>query len=332
MLHIPRTVLRAPEKVSSIPVYLQGWLTAVAERHTNTRRVTVVENDEIVGSLSLVIERNGVGMKQAYNLPWARLCGLWFRQEATELRRAEIARQLIKRLPADVSYFLTVATVFDYNIFLSQGFQPALEENYIITPDLFPTLTNSFSSLTKRHLKQAQRELIVSTSTAEAFIGIYKANLSDRRRKPYAPLEIAHGILQEGLLRGQARISTVVRRDTGEIDAAVACLWDDARYYYWMTTRRQQQSGQTMPHQGAVKLLLWSAIQDAKAKNLIFDFDGAPTVGAARLYEGMGGRKTVRYRIARKTNFERYIGHIRKPLKTLLRKTLGRLMTLKMNY
>jgi lipid II:glycine glycyltransferase (peptidoglycan interpeptide bridge formation enzyme) len=245
---------------------------------------------------------------------------------------------LIKQLPTDVSYFLTLSNEFDYRLFLSEGFQPALEENYTVAPDRSPLLHASFSKMTRRHIRQAQEHLIVSTTTPQAFIQTYAADLFRRRRKSYAPLTIAHDILKEGVRRGQARIFTANRRDTGEIDAAVACLWDDTNYYYWMTTRRVPADGQTRPHQGAVKLLLWSAIQDAAARGLTFDFDGIPSEfsskenGVTRLYAGMGGQRSIRYRVKRETRLEQLLGRLRRPAKLLITKTVGTFMTLKMNY
>jgi hypothetical protein len=196
----------------------------------------------------------------------------------------------------------------------------------------------SFSKMTRRHIRQAQEHLVVSTTTPRVFIQTYGADLLRRRRKSYAPLTIAHDILEEGLRRGQARIFTANRRDTGETDAAVACLWDDTNYYYWMTTRRVQADGESKPHQGAVKLLLWSAIQDAAARGLTFDFDGIPSEfslkesGVTRLYAGMGGQRSVRYRVKRETKVEQFLGWLRAPTKLLLTKTVGTFMTLKMNY
>jgi hypothetical protein len=187
--------------------------------------------------------------------------------------------------------------------------------------------------MTRRHIRQAQDHLIVSSTTPNIFIQTYAANLLRRRRKSYAPLTTARDILTEGLRRGQARILTANRHDNGEVDAAIACLWDDTHYYYWMTTRRVQSKGQTKPHQGAVKLLLWSAIQDASSMGRIFDFDGIPAgkTGTVRLYEGFGGRRSVRYRVKRETNLEQILGRFRNPTKLLIRNTFGILFSLKMN-
>jgi Acetyltransferase (GNAT) domain len=337
MLLPPREISGAPLAERPIPVYMQRWLTAIAARSAKTSKVVVVENDRQVGSLTISLERNGLGMRQGYNLPWARVCGPIISEELSEEKRAQVTRQLIRQLPRNVSLFLTLAGEFDFRLFLSEGFRSASEDNYFISPDRLPALYASFSKMTKRHIKQAQRDLVVSTTTPETFIEIYATDLARRRRRPYAPLEIARDILTEGLRQGQARIFTAKRRDTGEIDAAVACLWDDARYYYWMTTRRLQASGQSKPHQGAVKLLLWSAIQDAAARGLTFDFDGAgndiapKNKGTTRLYDGMGAQRCVRYAVKRETILERVLGHFRPLVKLVIRKTVGQLVTLRMN-
>jgi hypothetical protein len=338
MLLVSRDIAGIPLDCGKSPVYMQGWFTDIAAQNNNTKEIVVIEDGKVVGSLPIVLARNSLGMKQAYNLPWARVCGPNIPEGIGKTERARITRQLIRQLPTDVSYFLTLATEFDYGLFLSEGFQPDLEDNYTVAPNLSAVLHASFSKMTRRHIRQAQEHLIVSTTTSRAFIQTYATDLIRRRRKSYAPLTIAHDILEEGLLRGQARIFTANRRDTGETDAAVACLWDDTNYYYWMTTRRVQVDGQTKPHQGAVKLLLWSAIQDAASKGLTFDFDGIPSDfslkkdGVTRLYEGMGAQRSVRYRVKRETRVEQYLGRLRTPTKRFITKTAGTFMTLKMNY
>ena len=316
---------------------MQDWFAEIAARDRNVMKTTVVENGILRGSFTVTIERNGLGMKQAYNLPWASLCGPNVVDGISEVEEAAIKRQLIKQLPTGISYFVTLAHEADYKLFLLEGFQPALEDNFTVAPDQVPTLSDSFSKMTRRHIRQAERQLFVSTTTAEGFMQAYAADLLSKRRKSYAPLSIARDILDEGLRRGQARIFTANRRDTGEIDAAIACLWDDTRYYYWLTTRRLPAGQSAKPHQGAIKLLLWSAICDAASKGLTFDFDGIPSKfrnkenGTSKLYSGMGGRPTLRYRVTRATLTERIMDWFRTPAKALIRRTIGQFLILKMN-
>jgi hypothetical protein len=332
MLFVPRNT-GSLFNDSELPIYQQSWLVEISERHNSAQKVTVVENGEIVGSLVVSPRKNAIGMKQAYNLPWARLGGPVIAEGTSKNRREQIIRQLIELLPPNVSYFLTLATQLDYNIFLAAGFKPDLEDNYYFPPARPATVQSGFSKMTRRHIRKAQEQMTVSTTSPASFIRIYENDLSLRRRKPSAPLAIAHDVLEEAMRRGQARITTACHRDTGEIDAAVACLWDATNYYYWMTTRRVAVEGQRRPHQGAVKLLLWTAVQDAHARDLTFDFDGAASgrSGVARLYNEMGAQKTVRFRVKRETRTERVVSWFRKPTKLFIRNTFGTVMTLRLN-
>jgi hypothetical protein len=338
MMFVPREIAGRRFVGSPRPVYMQEWFTEIAAQTCNPTIPVVMENGKLLGSLQITIERNGVGMKQGYNLPWARLCGPTISEGINEAKRAQIISELVGQLPGDVSYFLTLANESDYKLFLSRGFQPALEYNYVVTPDRLPALRDAFSKMTKRHIRTAEKQLTVSTTTPDAFVDIYAANLVSRRRKPYAPLAIARDLLKEAAHRGQARIFTANRRDTGEIDAAIACLWDDERYYYWMTTRRGPAAGRSGPYQGAVKLLVWSAIQDAAARGLTFDFDGvganvsAEGNGISKLCNGMGAQPAIRYRVKRETRLERTLGRFRPPIKLVIRTTIGCFMALKLNH
>lgn len=337
MLFVPREIIGLPFTGKRVPVYLQDWFTEIAGRYEHSKHFVVLEDGRPVGSLTITIMRNPLGMRQGYNLPWARLCGPSFADGLSETKKAQVTRELIGQLPTDVSYFLVLANERDYELFLSEGFRPALEYNYTIATDQFNDLEESFSSMTKRHICQARRQLIVSSTTADDFIRIYAADLARRRRKPNAPLAIARDLIEEGLRRGQARIFTAKRRDTGEIDAAIACLWDTESYYYWLTTRRVAAKGESKPSQGAIKLLLLSAIEDAAARGLTFDFDGVETSasvkenGKSRLYDGMGAQPSVRYRVKRETALERILGRSRAPVKFAIRKTFGSFMALKLN-
>jgi hypothetical protein len=331
-MHEPSKIVGMPPD-GQLPVYIQDWFTDIAGRGEEIKQISVNEDGRPVGRLTIIITRNGLGMKQGYNLPWARLCGLVIREGISEKQRAQTARQLIRQLPTDVSYFLTLANKSDYELFLAEGFQPALEDNYAISVARFRMLPQ-FSKRIRYDIRQAERELVVSTATATAFIKTYELDLLRKVLRPYAPLEIARDILEEGLRRNQARVFTAIKRDTGEIDAALACLWDHDQYYYWMSTRRPATKGESKPNQGALKLVLWSAIQDAAARGLNFDFDGVGTGpsnqrGKSQLYERLGAEPCIRYRVKRETPLERILGRSREPVKLVIRKIFGRFIALR---
>jgi hypothetical protein len=320
------------------PVYMQSWFTEISASKIETHAVTVVEEGVVVGTMTVSVCRNAIGMRQAYNLPWARLGGPLIVDHVDPMWRTQIVRKLVDQLPRNVSYFLTLSNEDDFKTFLAAGFKADLEDNFIIPLDQPTTLVSGLSKMTKRHLRKAREELVVSTLGPEEFIQLYATHLSMRRRKPYAALSVARDILVEGMRRGQASVTTACRRDTGKIDAAVACLWDKTSYYYWMTTRQPPVKGQTRPHHGAVKFLLWRAIADAHAKGLTFDLDGVPSgllekkEGVTRLYAGMGAKQSVRYGVKRETLAERLASLVRTPIKLAVGKTIGAFVTLKLNY
>jgi hypothetical protein len=312
------------------PVYMQDWFTAIAAKG-RILRVEVVEDRNVVGSFSCSLYRNPFGMRQAYNFPWARVGGPIIDASVDPVRRKKLIESLISQLPSNRSYFLTLSNEDDFRTFLASGFDGDLEDNFLIPADQAKTWERGLSKMSGRHLRGAEKALNISALEPAEFIRRYAEHLAMRRRKPSADLSIARDILIEATRRGQARVTAARRRNTGEIDAAVACLWDNTSYYYWMTTRRPPSGAHRAPHQGAVKLLLCTAIKDAHAKGLTFDFDGAPSARVAQLYAGMGGTKSVRYRVKRGTTCERLASLVRSPVKSALRKTFGRLITLKWN-
>jgi hypothetical protein len=95
MLLASRDIAGTPLKGGKSPVYMQSWFTDIAERNDNTTKVVVIEDGQVAGSLTIFLGRNGVGMKQAYNLPWARVCGPNIPEGISRIKEAKITRQLI---------------------------------------------------------------------------------------------------------------------------------------------------------------------------------------------------------------------------------------------
>jgi hypothetical protein len=278
---------------------MQRWFTDVAAQNDNAKEMVVVEDGKVAGSLPIVLVRNSLGMKQAYNLPWARVCGPNLPEDISKSKRTQITRQLIRQLPTDASYFLTLATEFDYGLFLSEGFQPALEDNYTVTPNLSAVLHASFSKMTRRDIRQAQEHLIVSTTTPRALI----QGLCDRSC-PQTPQVVCAAHDRARYSRGRCapgssprlhRTRTRHRRNWRGDGVLVG------RHQLFLLDDNASSSGRrTDPTPPG---LLWSAIQDAASKGLTFDFGGIRSDfslekdGVTRLYEGMGAQRSVRYRV-----------------------------------
>lgn len=319
------------------PIFLQDWFTEIAGSRSKLQVTTVVEDGNTVACLRLARHTTALGLKQAYNLPWARLGGIHHARDNGGTRGA-VAGRLVEQLPTNISYYLTLSDEADYQAFLDAGFHHVKEDNYLIPCGNLDATFQAFSKMTKRHLRKAEDELEISTADADWFIEWYESHLALRKRGAYAELETARDILAEAIRRNQASILTVWQPDHSEPDAAVACLWDDRYCYYWMTTRRVATGAQRRPHQGAVKLLVWRAIQIAHNKGLTFHLDGvqldlnAPKDGPGRFYEGFGAQRTPRFTVVRETTFARALAPFRGPIKRALRRTLGRFVALKWNH
>lgn len=331
MLYVPQDIPRYATNAEPTPVYMQDWFMRITAKGTDTLRVAAVQGGDVVGAFMVSCYRNPLGMKQAYNLPWARVSGPIIDETVGPRRRSQITRELVDRLPRSRSYFLTLSNEHDFNAFLASGFEGEMEENFEIPPERAAGWEGRLSDMARRHVRRANEKLDVSTLDAAKFVRVYAGHLAERKRKPYSELSIARDILAEATRRGQAKITVARQRDSGEIDAAIACLWDDEKYYYWMTTRRPPGPGRAAPHQGAVKLLLYSAIKDAHRKGLTFDFDGVTSGSVAQLYAAMGGIKSVRYKVKRLTPCERLACFFRPRVKSMLRNSIGKLVALKSN-
>ena len=303
------------------PVYMQDWFTAVAAKE-RILRVEVVEDRNVVASLSCSLYRNPFGMRQAYNLPWVRVTGPIIDANDDPARRRKLIESLISQLPRNRSYFLTLSNEDDFRIFLASGFDGESEDNFVIPADQAKTWERGLSKMSVRHLRSAEKALKISAFEPEEFIRQYAEHLAMRRRKPYADLSIARDILIEATRRGQARVSrcspTRHRRDRCRRGLSVGrrqiLLLDD--------DPPAAERGAEGAASGSRQLLMYAAINHAHAKGLTFDFDGVTSVRVAKLYAGMGGTKSVRYRVKRGTICERLASVVRSPVKAALRNTL----------
>ena len=145
----------------------------------------------------------------------------------------------------------------------------------------------------RRVIRRAGDEFTTAPiADVEEFARFYEANLGSAVN--------IHGharmrtLLQEILRRDSGTI--IGARDAaGKLIAAVTLVWDAQAMYYLLGTRSENS-----PDNGAKSLLLWTGIQDANARGLSFDCDGAISPGMVQFLAGFGGSLTPRLRV-RKT-------------------------------
>ena len=71
-------------------------------------------------------------------------------------------------------------------------------------------------------------------------------------------------------------------------------VWDHATMDYHLSTRCPEIAGSN-----TISLLLWSAIERAHNRGLIFDLDGVSSSGTARFLSNFGGRPKIRMVVQR---------------------------------
>ncbi len=145
----------------------------------------------------------------------------------------------------------------------------------------------------RSQIRRAQEVLEVSAlDHPELFWRFYESNVEQRGLRNYYAKADVLGSIEQVFARGCGRIYAARSKD-GALVAAIRCIWDHKSCYYYMSSRNADA------HDGAVRLLLWQAIQDAAQLGLIFDFDGVSSSESVAFFAGFGGHSTPRFKATR---------------------------------
>ncbi len=161
---------------------------------------------------------------------------------------------------------------------------------------------DAIHSKTRNLIRTAQTQLTVRPiADPHLFTRFYEANLAERGlRNAYG--ERLMSTLVEAVLAREAGQVLGAYNAAGALVAAIMVVRDRYATYYLLSSRARTGHG------GAISLLLWSAIQDALARGLRFDFDGIGRTSILSFLSGFGGdlvprigveRTSASYRMAR---------------------------------
>jgi len=280
------------------PIYQQSWWLDIARGQSEFRVFQVRKDGKVVGTLSYVQAQCAVSrmMPLSFSLGgsahWTSLCEPDLDAALDEREKREVLQELIRKLPRKVSFRFVVGPdskdrELIKDAFRTAGFEHTTQTTYSERPGDIDVKMR-ISAKHRYHLKRAKRDLeVLGTQpgdpaiSAGAFINFYETNLCPGE-KSYAPLDVARALIEAGQKRGQARVFVARKKRTSEDDtnaswdAAIACVWDDSRLYYWMSARRRgsQSNAAEKPHGDAIKLLVTTAISQARSLGRIFDADG----------------------------------------------------------
>jgi hypothetical protein len=202
-----------------------------------------------------------------------------------QVKNIGIISTLLAQLPKSTHIsFRLHGDITDTLAFDAAGFTSGVDYTVEIPPDSKEALWRQMRDKTRNAVRRAQESLTVTENeSSDDFIYCYENNLASKNKYRMAR---CRKIIDNSIIRSSGRV-LFAHDSRGDIKAALFCVWDLKREYYFMSTRAADANN------GAINLLIWSAIQHASSKGLIFDMDGVHVVGNAlpnlHLVTGFGG-------------------------------------------
>lgn len=226
------------------------------------------------------------------------------------LKRAQVTRDLLDRMPKSSGFYQKMSrAVPETLVFQELGYATGVQFTYEIAPDAAPNLWKRMRDKTRNVIRRAEEAFTVDQlHDPEAFAAFYHRNLQQKNLPSHYESALLVGLCGEAMRRGQGQI-LAARDATGALAAAIVCVSDAVSTYYLLTTRTQEAGN------GAVALLLWTAIRESAARGLIFDFDGVGMEGSRVFYTGFGGMTEPRYTVSRFSLGHRIAGRLSNPFR-----------------
>jgi hypothetical protein len=228
---------------------------------------------------------------------------------ARMLRRSAITRDLISQLPRIAAFSQKMhRDVNEVIAFQMEGFETTVQFTYELKPAPIEELWKRMRDKTRNAARKAAQSYVVDdTMGPQGFADLYRANIAAMGRDGFIDMDVVKQLIAACQARGCGQILSA-RDQQGAVKAAIFCVWDHAVCYYLLSTRSPDSGN------GAVTLLLWSAIQRAAVAGLVFDFDGLGYAGAVLFYTGFGAEVRPRYIVSRSDLQFRVLREIRRLL------------------
>ncbi len=225
------------------------------------------------------------------------------------LRRAQITRELLAQVPPTSGFWQVMHRgTPETLVYQEMGYEAAVRFTFEVGPAPREVLWRNMRDKARNVIRRAGEHYTAMPMDAAAFAETYTANLARAgAHSRYAPALLERAC-QAAITRGQGACLAAMGTD-GEPAAAIFSVWDSQAAYYLLSTRRADSGN------GAVSLLLWTAMQDAAARGLIYDFEGVVTAGSALFFTGFGGVIVPRFTVSRFTLAHRIAGRLSNPFR-----------------
>ena len=284
-------------------IFHEPWWMDIACNGVGGEAV-VRSGGKVVGRMPYFVSRKFLVIKALGMPQMAHALGPAFAPEfASEnlshsTKQLSITRELIAQLPkaAHISFRLHGGTAHTL-AFAEAGYTSSVDYTVEIPPDSPGAMWRAMRDKTRNVIRRAQERLTVSElADVNVFLDFYEKNLSGKFSENHYDRAICFALITECLRRGAGRV-LLARGPEGESQAAVFTIWDHRSAYYFMSTRTLESMN------GATSLLIWTAIQHAALRGLIFDMDRLHVKNKRLtnllLLTGFGGTVKPRYWVRR---------------------------------
>jgi hypothetical protein len=218
------------------------------------------------------------------------------------MRRLSIVRSLVDQLPFHSHFQQALDPSLDDGLALVDGLafqdrQFFVSSQYNFTIDCRQDLDEMWAALylkTRQHVRRAEKAYTVRTvEDPHFFVQFYLKNIDTQGRVNSVDFTNFGAVFSEC----NARQCGCILGAFDHIDAPIAMtflIWGHGIMYYLMSTRSVGTRDE-----GAISLLIWSAMRRAHELALILDLDGIYSSGAARFLSNFGGNIKQRLIISR---------------------------------
>jgi Acetyltransferase (GNAT) domain len=269
------------------------WLSAAS--NGEYREVTVESGGKTVGRLPFVLTKKK-GFTHCRLPPFTHVLGPLAdpgegKAQTQLANRLEIVRKLIDQLPR-FDYFTHAldTSLADGLAFQERGFEVKPQYTFVIDCNREEkALWDGMDHTARRLVRRAKEKFSVDeVDGPDEFVSFYLENLKGKELGNRYDFTRFPEIFRQARMHGSGKILRA-RWPNGKPAAMTFLVWGRGRMYYHLTTRACDASSD-----GPVNLLIWSAIQQARALGLIFDLDGVTSSGTARFLSGFGGVPKLR--------------------------------------
>lgn len=297
------TVRRTADRLEPTIFHERWWLDIATDG--KCQFVEVVDNLRVIARLPYLAKRQH-GFTLVHMPPLTHFLGPAIddgggKDNKRFLRRLDVARELIERLPPSSSCYIKCHRgATDILAFQNQGFRSAVQFTHEVHPQPVDAVWKGMRDKGRNGIRVARNFLNVDYDlTAMDFISFYNSNLESVGERNSLDMRVVGSLIEAALSKKRGALFGA-RDKAGHLTALIFCVWDGSSYYYLMATRT------TTAHRGSISLLLWEAISDAMRRGLIFDFDGIINEGGARLAANFTPTVSPRYIATRESKAMRF--------------------------